>query len=391
MRSERASRRSRAATRREAKGRLPVVSHRAVSDGTSISERLIDLTVRLAQTPAPTFEEDDRAALVSQLWRDAGLAPRRDGVGNVVATVPGGDGPTVMVAAHLDSVFPRETDVTVRRNGDRLEGAGVGDNATSIAVLTQYLAELPDHRPRLVVAATVGEEGAGDLRGARHVVDDWAGKIDHFVALDGHLGSICHQGVGSKRFEVTYGAAGGHSWGDYPSPSAIHTAAEAVARLARLSIPHDPRSSLNVGLVWGGTSVNSIAASAGFALDLRSVDQHTLDLLWEASENEIRGAAERGGCAVEVKQIGDRPAGTSDNEVLVTAAREALDAAGVKVSLAAASTDANAAMARGMSAISFGAYRGGGAHTLGEWVDAASLATGLRVLADFLGRLTTAR
>ncbi|HZX00488.1 MAG TPA: M20/M25/M40 family metallo-hydrolase [Trueperaceae bacterium] len=359
----------------------------ALQDESSILERLTDLVVRLAQTPAPTFEEEKRADLLTGMWRDAGLAPERDGVGNVVATVPGGRGPTVLVAAHLDSVFPRDIDVTILRNGDRLEGPGVGDNATSLAVMTHYLTELPAHRPRLVVAATVGEEGAGDLRGARRVVDDWAGRIDHFVALDGHLGSICHQGVGSKRFEVTFSAAGGHSWGDYPSPSAIHTAAEAVARLARLSVPTDPRSSLNVGLVWGGTSVNSIAASAGFALDLRSVDQHTLDLLWEASENEIRDAAERSGCAFDVKQIGDRPAGASGNDVLVATAREALDAAGVKVSLAAASTDANAAMARGISAISFGAYRGGGAHTLGEWVDASSLTIGLRALTDFLGRL----
>src|SRR5690606_2532380 len=208
-----------------------------------------------------------------------------------------------------------------------------------------------------------------------------------FVAVDGDLGSVCAQAVGSLRHEVVMTAAGGHSWGDYPSPSAVHAVGQAIARLTALPVPTDPRSSLNVGLVWGGTSVNSIAASAGFALDLRSVDQHTLDLLWEASENEIRDAAERSGCAFDVKQIGDRPAGASGNDVLVATAREALDAAGVKVSLAAASTDANAAMARGISAISFGAYRGGGAHTLGEWVDAASLAVGLRGLTEFLGRL----
>src|SRR5690606_10372295 len=176
-------------------------------------ERLVDLVVQIAQTPSPTFEEDDRAALVSRLWRDAGLVPERDGVGNVVATVPGGQGETVLVAAHLDSVFPRGTDVKVRREGDRLLGPGVGDNAASLAVLTAYLQEPPERRPRLVVAATVGEEGAGDLRGARRVVADWAGDIQHFVALDGHLGSICHQGVGSLRHEVTMTSAGGHSWG----------------------------------------------------------------------------------------------------------------------------------------------------------------------------------
>ncbi len=351
-------------------------------------ERLVDLVVQIAQTPSPTFEEDERAALVSRLWRDAGLVPERDGVGNVVATVPGGQGETALVAAHLDSVFPRGTDVKVRREGDRLLGPGVGDNAASLAVLTAYLQEPPDRRPRLVVAATVGEEGAGDLRGARRVVADWAGDIQHFVALDGHLGSICHQGVGSLRHEVTMTSAGGHSWGDYPSPSAVHAVGGAVSRLARLSVPKEPRSSLNVGLLWGGTSVNTIAAEAGFALDLRSVDQHTLDLLWEASENELRAAADAEGCAVRIERIGARPAGTSDNQRLVAAARAALEAAGVKASLAAASTDANAAMAAGISAISFGAYRGGGAHTLGEWVEAASLPTGLAAFRDLLERLS---
>ncbi|HEX7000956.1 MAG TPA: M20/M25/M40 family metallo-hydrolase, partial [Trueperaceae bacterium] len=229
---------------------------------------------------------------------------------------------------------------------------------------------------------------AGDLRGARRVVADWAGRVDHFIALDGHLGSICHQGVGSLRHEVRMTSAGGHSWGDYPSPSAVHAVGDAVARLARLSVPKEPRSSLNVGLLWGGTSVNTIAAEAGFALDLRSVDQHTLDLLWEASENEIRAAAEAGGCAVQTERIGARPAGTSANEQLVASARSALGAAGVKATLAAASTDANAAMAAGISAISFGAYRGGGAHTLGEWVDAASLPVGLQVFHDLLERLS---
>ena len=356
-------------------------------DENSTQKHITDMVLRLAQTSAPTFQEVERAALVEDMWRETGLEPERDAVGNVIATVPGGSGPTVLVAAHLDSVFPRETDVTVRVAGERLEGAGVGDNATSLAVLTAYLRELPARRPRLVVAATVGEEGAGDLRGARHVVEGWEGKIDHFVALDGHLGSICHQGVGSRRHEVTMTAAGGHSWGDYPSPSAIHAVGEAISRLARLSVPKDPRSSLNVGLVWGGTSVNSIAARAGFALDLRSIDQHTLDLLWEASENEIRASAASAGCSMELQQIGDRPAGTSENGTLVAAARAALEAAGLKASLAAASTDANAAMARGMSAIAFGAYRGGGAHTLDEWVDASSLVTGLAVFRDFMGRV----
>lgn len=356
-------------------------------DENNTQKHITDMVLRLAQTSAPTFQEGERAALVEDMWRETGLEPERDAVGNVIATVPGGSGPTVLVAAHLDSVFPRETDVTVRVAGERLEGAGVGDNATSLAVLTAYLRELPARRPRLVVAATVGEEGAGDLRGARHVVEGWEGKIDHFVALDGHLGSICHQGVGSRRHEVTMTAAGGHSWGDYPSPSAVHAVGQAIARLAALPVPREPRSSLNVGLVWGGTSVNSIAAEAGFALDLRSVDQRTLELLWEACAAEVEAVAEAAGCALGVTRVGARPAGASDDGFLVAAAQRALQALGERAVLAPASTDANAAMAAGISAIALGAYRGGGAHTLGEWVDAASLPVGLEVLRRFLAEL----
>lgn len=348
---------------------------------------LVDLVTLLAETPAPTFAEDARAEVVTRLWRDAGLSPRRDAAGNVVAEVPGGSGPTVLVAAHLDSVFGGDVDVTVRRDGDRLAGPGVGDDAAGLALLTAYLRDLPESRPRLVVAATVGEEGAGDLRGARQVVADLGDRIDHFVAFDGHLGSVCHQGVGSLRHEVVMTAAGGHSWGDYPSPSAVHAVGQAIARLAALPVPREPRSSLNVGLVWGGTSVNSIAAEAGFALDLRSVDQRTLELLWEACAAEVEAVAEAAGCALGVTRVGARPAGASDDGFLVAAAQRALQALGERAVLAPASTDANAAMAAGISAIALGAYRGGGAHTLGEWVDAASLPVGLEVLRRFLAEL----
>jgi len=352
-----------------------------------LAQRLVDLVALLAETPAPTFGEEARAQLVVRLWREAGLEPRRDAAGNVVADVPGGSGPRVVVASHLDTVFPEGTDVTVHRDGSRLAGPGVGDDAAGLAILTAYLQELPERRPRLVVAATVGEEGAGDLRGARQLVADLGGGVDHFVAFDGHLGSVCAQAVGSLRHEVVMTAAGGHSWGDYPSPSAVHAVGQAIARLTALPVPREPRSSLNVGLVWGGTSVNSIAAEAGFALDLRSVDQRTLELLWEACRAEVERVASESGCGLTVSRVGARPAGASENARLVAAASRALASVGLAPALSPASTDANAAMAAGISAIALGAYRGGGAHTLSEWVDADSLPLGLEVLTRFLAEL----
>lgn len=350
---------------------------------------LTDLLVRIAETPAPTFGESARAELITGLWRAGGLDARLDDIGNVIAKVPGGKGPLVLVAAHLDSVFGPGVDVTVKRTPSRYAGPGVGDNAANLAVLTRFLQapEVSRERPRLIVAATVGEEGVGDLRGARRVVEEFGSSLDHFVALDGHLGVVTDRAVGSVRYKAEFSAAGGHAWGDYPSPSAVHVAADAVVKLARLKVPASPRSSLNVGQVWGGTSINSIAASAGFALDLRSVESDTLALLEEAALAEIERAASEGDCRLKLDQIGRRPAATVENSMLVEAARRALDRSGLTMSRSAGSTDANVAMAVGISSIAFGAYRGGSAHRLEEWVEPESLVLGLVVLARLMEEL----
>ncbi len=211
---------------------------------------MVALLRRICQTPAPTFHEDARAELVTSMFSAAGLAPKRDSAGNVIATVPGGCGSRVLFAAHIDTVFAADTDVTVRADGGRLLAPGVGDNSASLAVMIHVAAQLAGGRvpaPRATLAATVGEEGAGDLYGARHLVAEFGGAAELFVALDGHLGTVVSAGVASRRFEVVLGAKGGHSWGDYPSPSAVHALGDAVAALTRLRVPGTPRSSLNVG------------------------------------------------------------------------------------------------------------------------------------------------
>lgn len=347
--------------------------------------------VAIAETAAPTFQEQGRAEFVEGLWEAAGHATRRDRAGNVLCEVGGGEGPTVVLAAHLDSVFGPEVDVTVRHEQGRLRGPGVGDNAASLAVLTSLLQDLSiaPTRPRLVVAATVGEEGLGDLKGARQVVEDFGSACDHFVAIDGHLGVITHQAVGSVRYEATFSGPGGHSWGDYPGPSAVHAAGAAVARLAAIDVPGSPRSSLNVGQIWGGTSVNAIAERAGFNLDLRSVDSATLADLAAAAMAALGRAAKDAGCHYELRVVGRRPAATVDNRELVSAANRALDRVGLPCKASAGSTDANVAMAAGISAAAFGVYRGGSAHRLEEWVDPSSLAVGLQALCHLLEELAT--
>lgn len=346
----------------------------------------------IAETAAPTFHEGRRAAFVAGLWEAAGHATSRDGAGNVLCAVPGGVGPRVVLAAHLDSVFGPDVDVRVRHEPGKLRGPGVGDNAASLTVLTRLLQNLSvaPVRPRLLVAATVGEEGLGDLKGAKQLVADVALDCDHFVAIDGHLGAVTHQAVGSVRYEVEFIGPGGHSWGDYPGPSAVHAAGAAIARLAALDVPRAPRSSLNVGQMWGGTSINAIAERAGFNLDLRSVDPATLADLATAAETALVRVARDTGCHCDARVVGRRPAATVDNQELVSAATRALERVGLPLTVSAGSTDANVAMAAGISAAAFGVYQGGSAHRLEEWVDPASLEVGLQALCNLLEELATA-
>lgn len=369
----------------------------AVEDVRVLGALLLDI----AQTPAPTGSEGERAALVLRLWRAAGLEARLDAVGNVVAEVPAsgaatrprsaGVARTVVLAAHLDSVFGPEVDVSVKRGEERWSGPGIGDNAASLAVLTRYLQtrDQPGRsvRPRLVVAATVGEEGLGDLRGAKHLVAGLGREADAFIAFDGVLGSITDAAVGSTRYEARFTAPGGHSWGDYGAASAVHAAGEAIVALRRVPVPSVPRSSLNVGQVWGGTSVNAIAERAGFNLDLRSLDAAALVGLEEAALAAVRAAAKATGAQVELVRVGARQAGRSANAWLVAAARAAYDDVGVTSRASAASTDANPAMAAGIPAVAFGGYRGGNAHRLDEWLEPASLTVGLAALTGLLARL----
>jgi len=361
---------------------------------------LEELLLLIAQTPAPTGAEGERAAVVRRLWSEAGLNPRLDEVGNVVAEVdpegaaesprsagPGAEG-RVIVAAHLDSVFPEGVDVTVTQGAEAWRGPGIGDNAASLAILTRYLQtrSRPARatRPPLLVAATVGEEGLGDLRGARHLVTGAGRGARAFVAFDGLLGNVTDVAVGSRRYEARFAAEGGHSWGDYGAASAVHAAGLAIAAVTRLEVARTPRSSLNVGQVWGGTSVNAIAETAGFNLDLRSVSPAVLEALDAAAVKAIRAAAAAAGASVELVRVGDRPAGRTADAPLVAAAVAAYGKVGLAGQTSAGSTDANAAVAAGIPALAFGGYRGGGAHRLEEWLEPASLAVGLEALTALL-------
>ena len=365
------------------------------SDTTPDLATLTDLLRLICETPAPTFAEAARGEVVARLLSGAGLSPRTDAVGNVIAEVPGGVGPRVLVAAHLDTVFSAETDVCVREEetSGRLAAPGIGDNSASLAVLLTYLRRRHEGAalsyPRLTFAATVGEEGLGDLRGIRALLEARAGDFDAVVALDGHLGSLVNAAVGSKRFNVGFSARGGHSWGDFPSPSAVHALGEAVYALSQLPLGGSSRSTYNFGQVWGGTGVNAIAQAAGFNLDLRSTDAGQLGRLERDARGRLARVAAKHGVTLSLEGVGDRPAAAAPNEGLVRAAQRSLASLGLSARLAASSTDANAALAAGLPAIAFGVYRGGDAHRLSEWLEPASLLDGLEALSRLLAELCT--
>jgi tripeptide aminopeptidase len=350
------------------------------------SQRLLELLKQICQIPSPTFFEQQRAQFIAEVWEMMGLNPVTDSVGNVLARLHG-NGPKILLAAHLDTVFDKDVDVTVKEKGDRWYAPGIGDNSASLAVLSYYLETLLAEQSslNLMVAATVGEEGLGDLRGIREVLKNQA--FDMVIAIDGHLGTLVQQAVGSKRFEVTFSAKGGHSWGDYPGPSAIHALADAIHFLNKMVIPQEPRSSFNVGQIEGGTSVNAIAERASFNLDLRSLDKQVLESLEQDALRRIQRISREHQVEVSIKAVGDRPAGPCQNASLIEAAKQVLQNLNIPVKITASSTDANAAMALGIPAIAFGVYRGGDAHRLSEWLEPKSLATGFLALEALVNNL----
>jgi acetylornithine deacetylase/succinyl-diaminopimelate desuccinylase-like protein len=307
-----------------------------------------------------------------------------------------------VICAHLDTVFPLGTTVRVRRSGQRLEGPGIGDNGRGLAALLA-LAEVIDGvhlRTRAPVdfVATTGEEGTGDLRGAKHIFATSARNAGAAIALDGAGDErVVHRALGSRRFRITFRGSGGHSWTAFGVPNAVHAAAIAAAKLARIVVPVDPRTTLSVGRIGGGIAVNAIPDDAWFEVDLRSTATTMLDRY----EREIHVAARAGAdeenarrhrntaeLSVGVARIGDRPGGeTAPEHPLVTLAMEATRVVGREPELATASTDANVPISRGIPAIAIGAGgRGGDAHSPTEWFDNTDGHTGLaRALAIVVG------
>jgi tripeptide aminopeptidase len=350
-------------------------------------DAILRTQITVAQIAAPTGEEQERGGWIARRFRDCGLSDiHTDDAGNVVGRRDGNaELPPVVICAHLDTVFPRDTDLSIRRDGDRLVGPGINDNGRGLAVMLALAAEIDGVRLRtqhpIEFVATTGEEGLGDLRGAKHYFANRGRDAHAMVALDGAGDErIIHRALGSRRFRVSYSGPGGHSWAAFGVPNAVHAAANAASRLASLPLPSSPRTTLSVGRIGGGLSVNSIPDRAWLEIDSRSTSATALDDIERAirtiamiaadDENAKRAGGTRS-LAVEVESIGARPCGeTPADHSLVQAALEATRLVGRQPDLALASTDANVAISHGIPAIAIGAGgRGGDAHTRSEWFD----------------------
>lgn len=353
-------------------------------------EDVVQLAMDIASIPAPTGNEEARSAFVARWLKDTafpGLVNvETDKLHSVSAVLKGRtSGRPLVLAAHLDTVFAADTTLNVRRDGDRVHGAGIGDNSLGTAALL-LLPRLLDAMGisvgvPVILAAPVGEEGLGNLRGMREVMSRYR-NAGAAIAIEGHnVGRITATAVGSKRFRVTVEGPGGHSWGDYGRENAIHVLARIATALADVSIPHEPKTTFNIGMIEGGISINTIAPAASMLVDLRSVSEDALRHSATLMERRIDEVVAPD-ISVAIDVLGERPAGTTAvSEPIVRFARQALKSLGMSPLLDASSTDANIPISMGIPAICLGLTTGGNVHRADEFINVEPLADGFAQLA----------
>lgn len=352
-------------------------------------EQVVDETLALCRIPAPTFDEAERAAYVARRMRDIGLADVQiDAIQNVTGILGNGhSAPTTLVTAHIDTVFPRTTPLDVRRTTKRLYGPSIGDNSVAVtgmlqvAAALQGLASLPPGR--VVFAASVGEEGLGNLCGIRALLETWQGKIDTVIAVEGHgVDEIRNTALGSTRLKIRLQGPGGHSWGAFGTPSAIHALGYAIQKITEIKVPQYPKTTYNIGMIEGGESINTIAPQATMWVDLRSVASTALQCLETQVEQVLHAVGQQTGIQINSQIVGQRPAAALPvGHPLcqgIVAIRQQLQLR--PGTFSAASTDANLPLSQNIPAVCLGITRGAQAHTIKEYIDIAPIAQGMQQL-----------
>ena len=351
----------------------------------SYVEDVAALAQRICEVPAPTGDERKRAEFVASLWHERGYTPEIDAISNVyVRRKKYNAGPVLMLLAHIDTVFPATTPIQVTRKGDVMRGPSIGDNSLSVAAMISIFTMLDElgieTDTDMLAVANVGEEGLGNLRGARAAVERYRKDVGAVIAIDGQLGMIANTAVGSQRWRITVRGQGGHSFGSFGQPSAIHGLGRIIAAIADLDVPKTPKTTFNVGLIEGGTSVNTIASSASAILDLRSTDGAALSQLADRVRTIVKQEAGTG-LQTEIEVLGERPAGTrSQRDPLIQLADKTLHWLGIEPIYAALSTDANIPISLDIPALSVGVTYTGRAHTIDEYIQVSPIADGLAQL-----------
>ena len=370
-------------------------SHRAWID---------DEQARLTEIPAPPFQEAERAAAVKVLLSAVGLEVSTDKTGNVIGLLRGAsDKEIVILAAHLDTVFPAGTEVKVHREKNRMLAPGISDNGAGLAALVSVARAIHEARIQpqrsILFVADVGEEGEGNLRGMHAVVDAYRDRLKAVIVLDGSsIDHVTTKALASRRVEVVITGPGGHSWSDFGIPNPINALIRGSVRFINTRVPSSPRTTFNIGQIDGGTSVNSIPHQARLKVDLRSESEDELIRLEAAlrecvaagirDEMEASRDRSKGKLEWKLEMLGSRPGGElASNSPLLAVLRAADAAVGNQSRLERASTDANVPLSLGIDAISMGAGgNGGGAHSLQEWYESDGREIGLqRVLLTLLG------
>lgn len=352
-------------------------------------DRWIDRTLAIQSIPAPTFDEAERAEFLRSEFEASGVSQLdQDDVGNLYARIPGAGAPPLIVSAHLDTVFSSQTDLTHRRTRSRLIGPGVGDNSVALAALLELVDDLKKlSLPGDVwLVANVGEEGLGNLHGMREVVARFGEKVTAYVVLEGMaLGHIYHRALPVRRYRITFRTEGGHSWIHAGRTSALHKLIEVGGRLLEMRIPRDPRTTLNIGRIEGGRSINSIADRALLEIDLRSESESTLENLEKRLRDLVQEISPEA-AEIELTQVGSRPGGDLAAEhPLVLAALGSLSKTGEREAyLEFGSTDANVPLNRGIPAVCVGVTKGGEAHTPREYIEIRPMKRGYAAVLDLI-------
>ena len=345
-------------------------------------DEVANLAVRICNVPSPTGLERERAEFIAELLRERGYAPDIDEVNNVCARRGNRGGNVIMLEAHIDTVFPPSVEINAFRDGDVLRGPGIGDNSLRVAGMIATLDMLDELGIEtdvdLVVVGTVGEEGLGNLRGIRTAVEKYRDDLGAVIVLDGALGRITNTAVGSSRWKATVNGPGGHSFGAFGLPSAIHGLGRIIAAIADLDVPEEPKTTFNVGLIEGGTSVNTIAPTASAVIDMRSTGVAELEEL----TNQVRSIIEiqpGEGLTTEIEVVGERPAGSrSQDDPLMQLTAEGLAWLGYEPEYHAASTNMNIPISLDISTVCVGISNGGEhGHTVNEYVPVPPVADGM--------------